>query len=82
MKTFHIFHAINPCFEEVEEQQRKYVGSVTADSFEQAYIKSQNFDRHWNQKKPCRSTSVGDAIELDSVVYMVTNTGFRLLIEY
>lgn len=82
MKTYHIFHAINPQFEENVNQQRKYAGSVEADSLEQAYFKSQNWERHWNQQSPCRSTSVGDVIQdEDAVDFLVAGVGFRALIE-
>lgn len=80
MKTYHIFHAVNPCFEEVEDQQRKYVGSVEATCLEEAYFKTQNFDRYWNKYKPCRSTSIGDIIQQDDVDFMVAGVGFTMIV--
>ena len=82
MKKFHIFHAELPSFTEEPEQKRKYAGCVVAESLEQAFVRSQNLDRHWNQKKPCRSTSVGDVIQVDDTDYLVTGTSFVALIEH
>lgn len=80
MKTYHIFHAVHPSFEEVVDQHRKYVGSVIAESLDEAYTKSQNFDRYWNREKPCRSTSIGDVIQEDDVDFMVAGIGFTMIV--
>lgn len=81
MKQYYIFHAVLPSFDEEVEQERKYVGSVCAESLEQAYQKSQNLDRHWNKYAPCRSTSVGDVIQEDDVDYLVAGIGFKAIIQ-
>ena len=77
MKVFHIFLAIKPLFEEVENQQRVFAGVVEADDLEQAFAKSQNSVRYWNRSKPCRSVSVGDVIEENGNMHMVCNFGFK-----
>lgn len=81
MKTFNIFLAIRPIFEEVEDQDRKYAGTITATDLDHAYSKGQNIDRYWNNKKPCRSVSVGDVIEdaVKNELFLVCNMGFRQL---
>jgi hypothetical protein len=76
-KTFHILQAVVPTFDEEPDQYRKHVGSVEATCLEEAYFKSQNMDRHWNPKKPCRSTSIGDVIQFDDRNFMVAGTGFK-----
>lgn len=81
MKQYYIFHAVMPSFTEEPVQERKYVGSVCAESLEDAYQKSQNFDRHWNKYAPCRSTSVGDVIQEDDVDYVVAGVGFNAIIQ-
>lgn len=83
MKTYHIFHAVMPQFEEHAEQERKYVGSVLAESLEHAFVRSQNHERHWNQQSPCRSTSVGDVIQSEDndIDYLVAGVGFKALIQ-
>jgi hypothetical protein len=84
MKTYHIFHAVMPQFEEIIEQERKYVGSVLAESLEHAFVRSQNLERHWNQQSPCRSTSVGDVIQSEdnNIDYLVAGIGFKALIQF
>lgn len=83
MRTFHIFHAVCPEFTEALDQHRQYVGSVTAESVEQAFVRSQNLERHWNQQKPCRSTSIGDIIQEEGqdIDYLVAGIGFKVLID-
>lgn len=82
MKQYHIYHStgINK-FEEIENQQRIYVGFVKANSIEEAYMLSQNQGDGdiWNAVNPCRSTSVGDVIQSDEGFYMVCSIGFKLL---
>lgn len=77
MKEFHILQAVVPTFDEEPDQYRKPVGVVKATSIEEAYAKTQNLDRHWNYNKPCRSTSVGDVIQVDDQNFLVTNVGFK-----
>jgi hypothetical protein len=79
MKTFFILHVVIPTFNEEPNQNRKCVGEVKATCLEEAYFKSQNLDRHWNFKKPCRSTSIGDVIQVDDKDFMVASSGFQLL---
>lgn len=75
-----IYHSYGPDrFEEVEDQPRKQVAEIDAENLEDAYKKSQNIDETWNPKNPCRSTSVGDVLEIPEGFYMVCNTGFKLL---
>ena len=77
MKTFNIFLAVKPVFEEIEDQNRKFAGSVEAKDLDHAFSKSQNIERYWNRHKPCRSASVGDVIEHNGVMHMVCNIGFK-----
>jgi hypothetical protein len=92
VKKFNIYHSfgINK-FEEVENQERIYVGDVEANTLEEAFQRSQNGGIYntpnswssealpWNLTDPCRSTSVGDVIKSDEGFYMVCGMGFRLL---
>lgn len=80
MQEYRIYHAAGLCgYMEIESQPRKLVGIVKADSLNDAFKKSQNFDDHWNPENPCRSTSVGDVIQFDNESYIVAGMGFRLL---
>lgn len=81
LKEYHILHAELPSFTEEPQQKRKCVGSVFAESIEDAFLKSQNHTRHWNIQKPCRSTSIGDVIQDDGVDYIVAGVGFKALVE-
>lgn len=81
MKEYHILHAVLPSYTDEPQQERKHVGSVVAASLEEAFIKSQNLERHWNKHKPCRSTSVGDVIQDGDVDYVVSGVGFNILIQ-
>ena len=82
LQVFNIYHAIGPeKFTETEEQIRMYVGHVMAESLEHAYTVSQNASESWNESNPCRSTSVGDAIEINNKFFMVSGIGFKELIE-
>lgn len=58
---------------------REKVGTIEADSVEDAFIKTQNFDTNWNTNKPCRSTSVGDIIKCNNDMYQVLGVGFEKL---
>jgi len=49
------------------------------DALEYAYCKTQNIDGPWNPSSPCRSTSVGDVLELDGKHYVVAPIGFTML---
>ena len=79
MKQYHIYHStgINK-FEEVENQQRIYVGFVKANSLEKAFEYAQNDHTDWTMNE-VRSTSVGDVIQSDEGFYMVCGIGFKLL---
>lgn len=79
-KMFHVFLTINPHFEEQENQPRKYAGTVIAENLEQAFVKAQNLERHWNPDKPCRSASIGDVIQENDKSYLVCGIGFRELV--
>lgn len=46
---------------------------------EVVYMKSQNIDSHWNEDKPCRSTSVGDICDIEGELYIVASFGFEKL---
>jgi hypothetical protein len=83
MKQYHIYHATSPGlrFTEQKDQPREYVGFVEANSIEEAYQKSQNFELLWNPSNPCRSTSVGDVIQEDEGFFLVKGIGFELLDE-
>ena len=41
------------------------------------YEASQNTDGPWREHEPCRSTSVGDKIELNEKMYLVKGVGFE-----
>jgi hypothetical protein len=78
MRTFHIYHAVNPTFTSEFNQERELVGTVSAESLEDAYVRSQNIGGHWNPINHCRSTSIGDVIQdtKDGVQYVVFEIGF------
>ena len=46
------------------------------EALDQAYAFSQNLDRPWRAGKPCRSTSVGDILEVENTLYIVAPMGF------
>lgn len=75
-QIYNIYHAEHPTFDESFEGNRIYVGSVEANSLEQAYAKSQNIEWPWNIDKPCRSTSIGDVIQCEDQFHMVAGVGF------
>jgi hypothetical protein len=66
-------------FTEVEEQPRRRIASVNADSLQEAFDNSQNNNDAWFVGANTRSTSVGDVIECDEGFYMVCALGFKLL---
>lgn len=78
MRTFHIYHAVNPTFTSEFDQERILIGTVSAQSLEHAYVRSQNIGGHWNPMNHCRSTSIGDVIQddEDGVMYVVSGIGF------
>lgn len=80
MEQYHIYHSTGKDkFSEVEVQPREYAGFVNADSLDEAFTLSQNFEEYWNFLNPCRSTSVGDVIQSDKGFYMVCGSGYKLL---
>jgi hypothetical protein len=61
-------------------QPRRMVGTVTvdeADALNQAWVKTQNIEEHWNKRHPCRSCAVGDVYELNGEFHMVAGFGFE-----
>ena len=75
---YKIYHSVgNGMFTEKLEQARQFVGTVNAESFEDAYMQSQNFQELWNKETPCRSTSVGDLIVCGEITQLVCGIGFR-----
>ena len=46
---------------------------------EVAYEKTQNINGSWNHTKRCRSTSVGDILQIDEEIYIVSSFGFEKL---
>lgn len=84
MPQYHIYHATSSKrFTEERVQPRSYVGFVETNTLYDAFVKSQNFDEHWNPTNPCRSTSVGDVIQGEGPegegFYMVKGLGYELL---
>jgi hypothetical protein len=80
MKTYRIWHATGENrFMPVADQPREFVGTVEAESLDDAFRMSQNFVLHWNLENPCRSTSVGDVIEDETGFHMVCGMGFQTL---
>lgn len=79
MQEYSIYHAVNPTFDEEFIQERALVGTVQAESLEDAYRLSQNFDSNWNEQNPCRSTSVGDVIRGTEGFFVVAGIGFKEL---
>lgn len=74
---YSIFHAKNPSPLGEVPKEIDYVGTVIAKSPEEAFKKSQNFEKPWNPNNPCRSTSVGDIIETpDGRILLVKGVGF------
>ena len=75
-----IYHSLDyDRYSEEETQNRQYVGSIDAESLEDAFKKTQNLNGIWNESKPCRSTSIGDVIENKEGFYLVLSMGFKLL---
>ena len=80
MAKYHIFHCMNPSFNEDFDQLRDYEATIEAKSLEDAYIKTQNLDENgWNGAVESRSTSVGDLIQdaTTEEVFMVMGFGFK-----
>ena len=80
-RQFDIYHSIDvgKIFTEEPTQRRLFVGTVMAISVGEAWLKSQNFSSHWNKKRPCRSTSVGDVIRDGNELHLVKGIGFELI---
>ena len=75
---YKIYHStVESKFLAVKKQPRKYVGTVDAESLQDAYIKSNNTEVFWNKENPCGSTSVGDVIQRENTYFMVTGDGFE-----
>lgn len=49
------------------------------DALEAVYCKTQNISAPWNREKPCRSTSVGDVLEIGGEYFSVAPIGFTRL---
>lgn len=49
------------------------------DMLEVVYEQTQNIDKPWNCKNPCRSTSVGDIAVIEDCLYIVASFGFERL---
>lgn len=81
MELYKIYHATSEArFSEVLEQDRKLVGTVEANCLEDAYQASQNIGHNWNELSPCRSSSIGDAIQSpEGNVYVVMGMGFECI---
>lgn len=79
VREYKIYHMTNPdwTLPTKEQQLRHYVGSVRTTSLDGAYQASQNLNSAW--KDHCRSTSIGDVIEEDGILYMVVGPGFKML---
>ena len=79
--TYEIYHCTGlGMFTEEVKQPRKLVGTVEAESYEKAYVKSQNGAHLWNPHIPCRSTSVGDVIASEEGKMLVAGMGFKKII--
>jgi hypothetical protein len=86
-----VYHAKNPTFFEDDKiDGLHHVAEVTALTLDQAYEKTNTIDLKWwkNQgvkflgspdygTEGCRSTSVGDVMEMDGQFYQVASVGFR-----
>lgn len=48
------------------------------DQLEEVFYKSQNIDRSWRKRGPCRSTSVGDIVRVADEYWIVASVGFKL----
>jgi hypothetical protein len=80
MKEYKIWLATSAAaFFEIEKQHRTYAGPVQAENLDNAFMKGQNFDHHWNLDAPCRSVSIGDVIQDDHGYHMVRGFGFKTL---
>ena len=61
------------------------VGMIQAQSHNEVFKKTQNWDEHWNTEEPCRSTMVGDVFEeikpgaLKSTCYRVNSVGLSIV---
>jgi hypothetical protein len=77
MKNAKIYHVTDPEFVSLARQPRELVATIEASDLEDAYVKTQNLKEYWNKENPCRSTSIGDVIEIDDKYYMVKSIGFE-----
>jgi ABC-type molybdate transport system substrate-binding protein len=75
---YKIYHPVNGINHDCKLTNLEYqlVGSVLADSLEQAFIYSQGFSSQW-ENTGNRSTSIGDVITNGDTYYMVKGIGFR-----
>lgn len=71
-KNYKIYH-------KTSETNFDMVGEVEATTLQEAFQLSNNIFDNWNKEKPCRSTSIGDVIEVEGVSYEVQPIGFTML---
>jgi hypothetical protein len=84
-QQIHIYHAIqdDKMFTEIEQQPRKYIGFIHAETLEQAYNLCQNDNLHPDYLYyNVRSLSVGDMLLIGHEFYMVCNLGFRMICSF
>ncbi len=83
-----IYHQTSPNFRPYTEQfdRDKFtsVGVLSTDlsgddALEAIYCRTQNLSAPWNPNAPCRSTSVGDVMEIEGEYYSVAPCGFTRL---
>ena len=81
LRQFHIYHATGPdAFTPVEAQPREYTGFVNAKNLAEAFRLAQHGSTEWVVYGDARSTCVGDVIQDNDKFYMVTGSGFELLL--
>jgi hypothetical protein len=74
------------CIKAWKEQKYVSVASITTDSLDKAYERTNNIDQSWVKNNGvtvdqvydngCRSTSMGDILEYKNKFYLVSSIGF------
>ena len=87
MSKAKVYHKINPDFMPEHNPKRddyKLVAEVDANDLDKVYARTQNIDSSWTKNSivstnlpQCRSTSVGDMIEVNGQLHMVDMIGFK-----
>ena len=83
MNLYIIHQQTNP--QDSKNNRFEVAGLIEAESHNEVFKKTQNWDEHWNTEEPCRSTMVGDIFEEisedneESVCYRVNDIGLSIV---